>query len=57
MATTKIKTYGPGQPHFDDFDETKGFYRVLYRVYHGSGAWSHGEQAPKPRKYSSGTTG
>lgn len=30
MSTTKIKVFGQ-QPYHDDFNEAKGFYRVLYR--------------------------
>tara|TARA_B100001093_G_scaffold153814_1_gene146546 strand:- start:1369 stop:6807 length:5439 start_codon:yes stop_codon:yes gene_type:complete len=30
MSTTKIKVFGQ-QPYYDDFNEAKGFYRVLYR--------------------------
>ncbi len=30
MSTTKVKTY-PQAPYYDDFNEDKGFYRILYR--------------------------
>lgn len=30
MTTTNVKNY-PNSPYFDDYDETKGFYRILFR--------------------------
>jgi len=30
MAITNVKTY-PNTPYYDDYDETKGFYRILFR--------------------------
>ena len=30
MATTNIKNYNV-TPYYDDFDETKGFHRILFK--------------------------